>query len=115
MKFSPEAREHIKAPKLEVKELRKASETWRVSNSIKTHFVLDALKQPLHDRQPVPGHGLIHHGAPWETQKSMELATLQWVHWFSRQRLLEPIGYIPSAEAEANCWRLLAETKQLAA
>lgn len=32
----------------------------------------------------------------------MELATLQWVSWFSHHLLLPPIGYIPLAEAEAN-------------
>lgn len=38
----------------------------------------------------------------------MELATLQWVRWLNHIRLLEPIGYIPPAEAEANYWRQLA-------
>jgi hypothetical protein len=33
------------------------------------------------------------------------LATLEWVSWFNNKRLLEPIGYIPPAEAEANYWR----------
>ena len=35
----------------------------------------------------------------------MELATLEWVSWFNHHRLLEPIGYIPPAEAEENHWR----------
>ena len=39
----------------------------------------------------------------------MELATLEWVAWFNRRTLLEPIGYIPPAEAEANYYRQLAE------
>ncbi|MCM0045811.1 MAG: IS3 family transposase, partial [Burkholderiaceae bacterium] len=42
------------------------------------------------------------------TRESVELATLQWVHWFNHNRLLEPIGYVPPAEAEANYWRQLA-------
>jgi transposase InsO family protein len=33
------------------------------------------------------------------------------VHWFNHQRLLESIGYIPPAEAEANYWRQLAHKK----
>ena len=33
---------------------------------------------------------------------------LQWVHWFNHNQLLEPIGYIPLAEAEANHRRQLA-------
>jgi hypothetical protein len=51
---------------------------------------------------------LIHRRAPWKTKESVELATLQWVSWFNTQRLLEPIGYIPPAEAEANYYRQLA-------
>jgi transposase InsO family protein len=30
----------------------------------------------------------------------MEFATLEWADWFNNRRLLVPIGYIPSAEAE---------------
>mgnify|MGYP006288992843 FL=1 len=32
----------------------------------------------------------------------VELATLVWVDWFNTRRLLEPIGNIPPAEAEAR-------------
>lgn len=58
---------------------------------------------------------LIHRRGPWKTRGSVEMATLSWVHWFNHQRLLEPIGYIPPAEAEANYWRLLAENEKRAA
>ena len=51
---------------------------------------------------------LIHRRAPWKTKESLELATLEWVSWFNHHRLLEPIGYIPPAEAEANHYRQLA-------
>lgn len=51
---------------------------------------------------------LIHRRAPWKTRESVELATLEWVHWFNHIRLLELIGYVPPAEAEANYWRQLA-------
>ena len=52
---------------------------------------------------------LIHRRAPWKTKEAVELATLEWVAWFNHRRLLEPIGYIPPAEAEANYYRQLAE------
>ena len=131
---------------------------WRVSRSMQTDFVLDALEQALYDRQPAanalthhsdrgsqyvsiryterldqagirPSVGsrgdsydnalaetinglykaeLIHRRGPWKTRESVELATLQWVHWFNHTRLLTPIGGIPPAEAEANYWRQLA-------
>ncbi len=58
---------------------------------------------------------LIHRCAPWQTKESLELATLQWVHWFNHHRLLESIGYIPPVEAEANYWQRLAEKSELAA
>lgn len=54
---------------------------------------------------------LIHQRAPWKTREAVELATLEWVAWFNHHRLLEPIGYIPPAEAEANYYRRLAEER----
>jgi transposase InsO family protein len=132
---------------------------WRVSRSMHTDFVLDALEQALYARQPERDRSLIHHSdrgsqyvsiryserlaeagiepsvgskgdsydnalaetinglykaelihrrAPWKTREAVELATLEWVAWFNHHRLLEPIGYIPPAEAEANYYRQLA-------
>ena len=52
---------------------------------------------------------LIHRRAPWKTREAVELATLKWVSWFNYHRLLEPIGYLPPAEAEANYWRQQAQ------
>jgi len=133
---------------------------WRVSSSMQTGFVLDALEQALYARQPKLSDGLIHHSdrgsqyvsiryterlaeagiepsvgsrgdsydnalaetinglykaeliyrrAPWKTKAAVELATLEWVSWFNHQRLLEPIGYIPPAEAEEDYYRQQAE------
>ena len=48
---------------------------------------------------------IIHRRGPWKTREAVELATLEWVSWFNHHRLLEPIGYIPPVEAEANYWR----------
>jgi Integrase core domain len=45
---------------------------------------------------------LIHRRALWKTKESVEFATLEWVSWFNHHRLLQPIGYIPPAEAEAT-------------
>ena len=136
---------------------------WRVSSSMHTDFVLDALEQALFDRQPERHASLIHHSdrgsqyvsiryserlaeagiepsvgsrgdsydnalaetinglykaelihrrGPWKTKESVELATLQWVHWFNHIRLLGPIGYIPPAEAEENYYRQLANSRE---
>ena len=46
---------------------------------------------------------LVHRRAPCKTKDALELTTLEWMSWFNRHRLLEPTGYIPPAEAEANC------------
>ncbi len=132
---------------------------WRVSQSMTTDFVLDALEQALHARQPGHEDGLIHHSdrgvqylsiryserlaqagiepsvgstgdsydnalaetinglykaemihrrGPWKTRQAVELATLEWVSWFNSRRLLESIGYIPPAEAEANYYQQIA-------
>jgi transposase InsO family protein len=129
---------------------------WRVSSSMTTDFVLDALEQALYARRPDNDGTLIHHSdrgsqyvsiryserlteagiepsvgsrgdsydnalaetinglykaemihrrAPWKTRESVELATLEWVAWFNHHRLMEPLGYIPPAEAEANYYR----------
>lgn len=51
---------------------------------------------------------LIHRRTLWKTKESVEFATLEWVSWFNNHRLLEPIGYLPPAEAEANYYRQLA-------
>ena len=45
---------------------------------------------------------LIHRRGPWRSADAVELATLEWVDWFNNRRLLEPIGNIPPAEAEAR-------------
>jgi putative transposase len=132
---------------------------WRVSSSMHTDFVLDALEQALYARQPEQTDGLVHHSdrgsqyvsiryterlaeagiepsvgsrgdsydnalvetinglyktevihrrGPWKTKASVELATLEWVSWFNHHRLLEPIGYIPPAEAEERYYQQLA-------
>jgi putative transposase len=44
----------------------------------------------------------------------VEYATLEWVDWFNNRRLLEPIGNIPPAEAEANFYAAL-ENEAMAA
>ena len=52
---------------------------------------------------------MIHRRAPWKTKASVKLATLEWVSWFNHHRLLEPIGYLPRAEAEANYYKRLTQ------
>ena len=50
---------------------------------------------------------VIHRQGPWRSFEQVELATLKWVHWFNHKRLLEPIGYVPPVEAEANYYAAL--------
>jgi putative transposase len=137
---------------------------WRVSRSMRTDFVLDALEQALHARkrerdealichndrgsqyvsiryterlaeagiEPSVGskgdsydnalaetiNGLfkaevIHRKPSWKTVESVELATLAWVAWFNNERLMEPLGYIPPAEAERNYYERQSANKSL--
>ncbi len=52
---------------------------------------------------------------PWLSHQAVELATLEWVDWFNNRRLLEPIGNVPPAEAEAAYYAALEEPAKLAA
>jgi putative transposase len=52
---------------------------------------------------------VIHRRGPWRNIEAVEFATLEWVDWFNHRRLLEPIGNIPPAEAEANFYAALEQ------
>jgi len=43
---------------------------------------------------------LIYHEGPWKGIDHVEYQTLEWVDWFNKERLLEPIGDIPPIEFE---------------
>jgi transposase InsO family protein len=45
---------------------------------------------------------LIRPRGPWRGIDDVELATLEWIDWWNHRRLLEPIGWIPPAEAETS-------------
>lgn len=126
---------------------------WRVSASLRTDFVLDALEQAIYERRDAGVVDLVHHSdrgtqylsmryterlaeagiapsvgsrgdsydnalaesiiglfkteviqlkGPWRHLESVEFATLRWVDFFNNRRLLEPIGYVPPAEFEAQ-------------
>ena len=57
---------------------------------------------------------VIHRRGPWRSFEAVELATLEWVHWFNHRRLLAPIGNLPPAEAEARYYAELAATPMAA-
>ena len=54
---------------------------------------------------------VIHRRGPWPNFEAVEFATLTWVNWFNHRRLLEPIGNIPPAEAEACYYARRGEQK----
>jgi transposase InsO family protein len=133
---------------------------WRVSSSLVTDFVLDALEQAIYDRCGAGASDLIHHSdrgtqyvsmryterladagiepsvgsrgdsydnalaesviglfkteviqrkGPWRHLEAVEFATLDWVDWFNTRRLLEPIGYVPPAEYEAQYYAAIRQ------
>ena len=53
---------------------------------------------------------VIRRRGPWRSLEAVEFATLEWVDWFNNRRLLEPIGNIPPAEAEARYYAQLEAT-----
>ena len=76
---------------------------------------LGAARAPT-DGEPGARACAFQSGNRQQTKEAVEFATLEWVSWFNHHRLLEPIGYIPPAEAEANYYRLLAsQTTEVAA
>jgi putative transposase len=54
---------------------------------------------------------VIRRRGPWKSLEAVEFATLEWVDWFNHQRLLEPIGNIPPAEAEQRYFAMLDQMK----
>ena len=57
---------------------------------------------------------VIHRDGPWRGFDDVEYAMLEWVAWFNTQRLLEPLGYLPPAECEAQYHRRQATDVALA-
>jgi hypothetical protein len=57
---------------------------------------------------------VIRRRGPWRNMDAVEFATLEWVDWFNKRRLLEPIGNIPPAEAEARYYEQLNELAMVA-
>jgi putative transposase len=50
---------------------------------------------------------------PWRHLEAVEFATLRWVDFFNNRRLLEPIGYVPPAEYEANYYAQLQPSETI--
>jgi len=42
---------------------------------------------------------------PWRGVDDLELATLNWVHWWNRDRLHGELGHVPPTEFEASYYR----------
>ena len=60
---------------------------------------------------PEPSSIVAVHGA---ASKRRNMHSLEWADWFNNRRLLEPVGTIPPAEAETNCYAAL-ENEAMAA
>jgi putative transposase len=57
---------------------------------------------------------VIHRLGVRRSFEAVEFATLEWVDWFNHRRLLEPIGNIPPAEAEARYYATPEELAMVA-
>jgi len=57
---------------------------------------------------------VIRHRGPWRKLDDVEFATLDWVHGFNHQRLLESIGHVPPVEMEMAYHRQQAESAMAA-
>ena len=56
---------------------------------------------------------LIRRRGPWRNVDEVELATLEWVHWFNTSRLHGTLGDVPPAEFEATYYRQLEASEPL--
>ena len=54
---------------------------------------------------------LIRRRGPWRNVDEVELATLEWVHWFNTSRLHSTLDDVPPAEFEAAYYRRLKTTE----
>ena len=57
---------------------------------------------------------VIRRRGPWRNADAVDFATLEWVDWFNHRRLLEPIGNIPPAEAEARYYEPINDLPMVA-
>lgn len=57
---------------------------------------------------------VIRKRGPWKNLEAVEFATPEWVDWFNHRGLLEPIGNIPPAEAEARYYAQLEQSAMAA-
>jgi len=57
---------------------------------------------------------LIYNLGPWKSIQALELATLNWVHWYNHERLMGTIGYVPPVEYE-NLYHLSEQQQDKAA
>ena len=51
---------------------------------------------------------------PWRHCEAVELATLEWVHWYNHRCLFGPLGHVPPAEFEAHYDHQLHESARAA-
>ena len=54
---------------------------------------------------------VINRLGPWKTKDQVEWETLQWIDWFNKERLLEPLGYITPIQAEERYEQTLKSNK----
>jgi transposase InsO family protein len=57
---------------------------------------------------------VIRRRGPGQSINAVEFDTLEWIDWYNNRRLLEPIGYIPPAKAEANVFQTLRTARMAA-
>ena len=110
-------RERLKALEREVRELRRANGIAPSVGSVGDSYdnalaesIIGLYKTELirHSRESGNRRG------SWRHCEAIELATLEWVHWYNHRRLFGPLGHVPPAASEAHCYHQLHESAMAA-
>ena len=47
---------------------------------------------------------VVYRKKSWASASALEIAVLEWVHWYNNTRLHSAVGYTTPCEAEAGYW-----------
>ena len=80
---------------------------WRVSRSAHAGFVLDALKQALHDRRPVSGGGLVHH-----SDRGVQYVSIKYTERLAEAGLVPSVGSVGDSPSPGGAGSIVRDVQR---